>query len=436
MGSSRSRHRGSIFGPSAGGIIKGGNRRRRRRLGRAPRVVVTLLLIYAVIEAGAWALAELKLRGEVAEVQGLKSSSGPPMNVLIVTRAQGPRKVQGILLIHVAGGEKRPIGIHIPPDLRVRLGEDRSGKISDAVEKGPSGMVKAAGDLTKLPIHHYVEVDVTGLGELAADVGGVRLRQVAPGSEVACRSYQEEDLLKAFGGPADDPMAVARREAVAVGAIAEKISRRTFPLVPWRMARTAGGLDAIIDTDAALSLGDVIAMARSISEVDIDLRSIPISEPAARIGGVNYVIANERQTKALLDAVREGGPVPEFGRSAVPTVDRSELTVAVLNGTGVEGLAKKVADQMTSAGFPAPITANAVGHQATTVYFRPGAEQRGKIVAAMFDAAVKPLAPSMSAETDVTVVVGEDLAAGESAFDPTAVPSGVGEPDRRNLAYC
>jgi hypothetical protein len=92
------------------------------------------------------------------------------------------------------------------------------------------------------------------------------------------------------------------------------------------------------------------------------------------------------------------------------------LRVAVLNGTTVPGLARRVADRLVASGYRIGTVTNASNqqHPTTTVSYAPGAQAQAQSVAQQIGAAagaVQPLDPStqvIARGASVVVTVGAD----------------------------
>ena len=103
---------------------------------------------------------------------------------------------------------------------------------------------------------------------------------------------------------------------------------------------------------------------------------------------------------------------------AVPALTRSAITIGVLNGSGVDGLARGARARLTERGYPdAGKTQNAAQSSATTsVYYAKGSNRPARDVARIlgFDVAVvKPLTPTIQSEgggAAVIVLIGLDQA--------------------------
>jgi hypothetical protein len=110
-----------------------------------------------------------------------------------------------------------------------------------------------------------------------------------------------------------------------------------------------------------------------------------------------------------------GGPGDRDGdASAQAPVNPSTVTVSVLNGTTVPGLAAQIGDEVESAGFQRGNVANAIDQQRTTsvVLFAEGADREARLVGRRLGIAeIEPIDPDSQAlggNASVIVIVGAD----------------------------
>lgn len=113
----------------------------------------------------------------------------------------------------------------------------------------------------------------------------------------------------------------------------------------------------------------------------------------------------------------DDGGETSAGRDAQETqapINPSTVTVSVLNGTTVPGLAAQIGDEVESAGFQRGNVANALDQQRTTstVLYSEGADREAKLVAKKLGiATVEPIDPDSAAlggNASVVVIVGSD----------------------------
>jgi hypothetical protein len=112
----------------------------------------------------------------------------------------------------------------------------------------------------------------------------------------------------------------------------------------------------------------------------------------------------------------DGGGTSEESAGDQPAapVNPSTVTVSVLNGTTVPGLAAQIGDEVETAGFQRGNVANALDQQRTTsvVLFVEGADREARIVARKLGISdVEPIDPDSQAlggNASVVVIVGAD----------------------------
>ena len=111
----------------------------------------------------------------------------------------------------------------------------------------------------------------------------------------------------------------------------------------------------------------------------------------------------------------EGGEENGEGRQPDrPAIDPSSVTVAVLNGTTVPGLAAQVSDEVQSAGFEVGTVANSSDQQRaeSVILFSPGHEREAAVVSRRLDIAqrepIDAATQGLAGDATVVVVTGAD----------------------------
>jgi hypothetical protein len=110
----------------------------------------------------------------------------------------------------------------------------------------------------------------------------------------------------------------------------------------------------------------------------------------------------------------KGGPSKNGGKSRQVNVDPSQVTVAVLNGTTVQGLAAKIGDEVGAGGFAPGVIGNAarIDQTKSEVLYRKGRSSAARAVANRLGIQTTRPVDSVNAEIagsfDVIVLVGSD----------------------------
>jgi LytR cell envelope-related transcriptional attenuator len=139
------------------------------------------------------------------------------------------------------------------------------------------------------------------------------------------------------------------------------------------------------------------------------------------VGGLLIATQGGGGTKPKPQAQNTLGPASQATKtrtkpkSAQPTVQRGNTTVAVLNGTTTPGLAATVSDQLSRGGFKRGNVTNAADQQqsATAILYAPGFKTAADEIASLLKLkSVKPIDPGTQAiagsEAQVVVTVGTD----------------------------
>lgn len=201
-------------------------------------------------------------------------------------------------------------------------------------------------------------------------------------------------------------------EAGAARAAASPPPSRTRPVAPAQA--TGGGTDSRFAPPAGASGRRPMAVVLVIAAL--------LGVAALTFGAIQLLSSGaDTPTKPRRAAAGATPTTPVGkGRNAAPFSNGS-VTVAVLNGTPVAGLAKRLADQLVARGFKQGTVTNASEQtrSATLVSFLPGRKQSGTVVAKTLKAvALAPIDPTTRAIAcpgaqpcpDVVVTVGADRA--------------------------
>jgi hypothetical protein len=124
--------------------------------------------------------------------------------------------------------------------------------------------------------------------------------------------------------------------------------------------------------------------------------------------------AGQAQQQQPVEEDDGGGGNGEGQRRNRPAIDPSSVTVAVLNGTTVPGLAAQVSDEVQSAGFEVGTVANSSDQQRaeSVILFAPGHEREAAAVSRRLDIAqrepIDAATQGLAGDATVVVVTGAD----------------------------
>jgi hypothetical protein len=104
-------------------------------------------------------------------------------------------------------------------------------------------------------------------------------------------------------------------------------------------------------------------------------------------------------------------PTPSVVPSPTPGIRTpSQTTLAVLNGSGRTGLARRTANQAEAAGYEVKKVDNAQSTKISTIYYQPAFEAEARALQKRFPGftQVKPATSSVPSDVMLTMVIGAD----------------------------
>ena len=133
-------------------------------------------------------------------------------------------------------------------------------------------------------------------------------------------------------------------------------------------------------------------------------------------GGVAYAVTQLSAAPAPAPRTAQPASTTDEGGEAAPQapVDRGQVTVSVLNGTTVPGLARRVSDDLRGAGFRRGTTDNATeqARAESVVFYADGSERAARAVGEELNIGQRqPItggARALAGDAEVVVVLGAD----------------------------
>ena len=397
-------------------------------------LALVALLIVLFVVGYAWVKSkESQMRLPGVEEALDRKQKGRPVTTLVmgvdrgsVEGETGPGRTDIMMLVSVGSDGKKAAVISIPRDTRLAIpGQRGHDKINAAhALGGPKLAIETVRDFTGLPINHFVEIDFEGFKHIVNAIGGVPIhidREIndefagkVPAGDVVLTGDQALALVRArhdeSAVPAGDLDRV-KNQRKFVQAMLQAVARQRNPFRIKSLIEAAAGN---IKTD--LTFAEMLSLGRKLQGAGPDglqMATAP-GEPKI-IGGTWYFIVDTAEFKKLLSAFESStGVARENGEETGDEPERSSVSVKVLNGTGVAGLAGTVSKELKKKGYSVATSANAKSaYGRTTVYYPDGQSSSAGLVAADLDGAREPLMKNNGEVTgeygvDVLLVLGSD----------------------------
>src|SRR6266568_1654518 len=339
------------------------------------------------------------------KVNNLVAVGGGPTNILLVgsdsraglsqtdlnrveTIPVSGQRTDTIILIHVSPDHKKAVMVSIPRDLKVNIPGHGTDKINAAYAfGGPDLLVKTVEQNLNVPVNHFAELDFAGFLKVVDALGGVQLcnntghtlndnfanLHMPPG----CQNMNGVHAL-AFvrARHIDSDFGRIGRQQQFLRAVMEKVSSTGNLINLPKLVKIANIVSDHVKTDDTLRTSTAISLARRIGKLDgnsVDMRVYP-SGPE----GPSYVTAWPEAPILMKAIAADASQLPPVGLPNGKGLTLTDLRLAVLNGSGVQGAAAQAADSLRAYGLRIVQTGNAskpVGQQSTLAYPAARAEQ-------------------------------------------------------------
>jgi LCP family protein required for cell wall assembly len=352
------------------------------------------------------------------------------------------------ILAHLSPNREKAVLVSFPRDSWVRLPAcrkkdggtvaERDGQFNEAFAVGgPACTVLTVQKLTGIKINHYVQVDFAGFKTMVDAVGGVPICSTSPlrdpqsglrlpAGTSTLKGEQALAFVRARYGIGDgSDLGRIQRQQRFLGAMMRRATSTKLLVNPLALTRFLEAGTGSLTLDRKTSFGDLKALADQLRDLDpkrVGFLTAPIAnaaynppgfpEPPPGRGG-SKVLLDDTAGRKLWDSIIDDKPASPKGapkRSGSPnpatiTVAPEDVIVRVLNGVGIDGLARKVGGELESAGFRTVEPTNAATTGTTTVRHAPAEAAAARTVAAAVPGSVLQQSSSVPAGT-VDLVVG------------------------------
>ncbi|MCO7218750.1 LCP family protein [Klenkia sp. PcliD-1-E] len=343
-----------------------------------------------------------------------------------------------MMLVHIPGDGSAASFVSFPRDMYVQIPGHGQGKLNSAYAAGYDDvdgsdddkraggarlLIQTISNLSGLQIDHYAEINLLGFINLTSIVGGVDVDlcqasddsvtgahfdagpQTLTGSQALLFVRQRHGV----GERASDFDRVARQQVFIAGMLRNLLSSDLM-LNPNKQRQVVEQVGSSVTLDRGLDIFTLAAQMQGVQPGNITFQTIPGLTDAS-VDGVSVLKLPPAQvlTDFFADLTADPEPAADAAPAQAPaTVAPAQVTVSVLNGSGVSGAAAGAAGELTSAGFVASSGGNAAATATTTITHRTGDEAAAATLAAQVPGAAVAVDDSLTAGT-VELVLGTDF---------------------------
>ena len=316
--------------PSASDLPLGGEgeppKKKRLRWLKIALLVTLPLVLIGLVTAFMWAKsfeAEFAMdpeeAAEVAEVTEVPMS-GEPMSILLVgtdERAEGEQaRADSIIFLYTNPDHDRSYMISVQRDTRVNIPGRGMDKVNHAYAYGAAPLlVETISELFAIEVNYVMKVDFESLEQVVDALGGVKFE-----TDRTCMDWELDtevrkgDLLR----PGREALAIVRcRRAYADGDFSRMANQQAMiGAIAAKMASQPTSLPKVAKIIAEhgstnMKLGAMIGTGRAVLATRDNIEKGKIPTRGTKISGVYYGVYDQDELDDIVDAMRNGLPLPE-----------------------------------------------------------------------------------------------------------------------------
>ncbi|HEX4491171.1 MAG TPA: LCP family protein [Acidimicrobiia bacterium] len=347
--------------------------------------------------------------------------------------------------------------LSIPRDLWVNIPGHGQQRINAAYNFGPTTLIQTIEQNFDVTINHYLEVGFATFAQMVDAIGSVHIFFPTPAFDkytglyiknpgcvalnglealeyVRSRHYKYPTASHGGSDPnnwyeePDSDFGRIRRQQYFIRSLAQeaisKGARNPFTAKAL-LQKTVPNLVR----DSGMGLNDFLSLVRAFRSVDptaVVMDTLPVTE--GHVDGNDVLFIDQAKAAPYLQQLRTF--ISQTKPAKVPDIAPNDITVQVLNGSGVKGIAGATKTALTGFGFAdggAAGDADRSDYAQTEVRYVPGALGKAQVVASYLGVGKLVALPSASsASAQVLVVLGRDFniqAVSKPGSHPTVVSS-------------
>jgi LCP family protein required for cell wall assembly len=296
-----------------------------------------------------------------------------------------------MMLIHVSGDRSRVTVISIPRDSWVNIPGHGFNKINAAYGLGgPKLVVQTVEENTGLTINDFVQVNFLGFVKVIDALGGVNIclpfavddpysgLHLSKGQHHVSGITALEYARDRHSFATSDLARITDQQHLLSSMLTEAISSGTLAN-PVKLDRFLHAALAAIKVDRGLNVAALADQMRGVSPSDVRFMTVPLSNYNYQTPtGESAVLWDAKQSMALFNELKHDQPATKPRarptRTAGPKLRRSQVPVAVWNGTLIGGLSASTGADLSRLGFPVKsgLTWPAHNVSQTLIQYPPG----------------------------------------------------------------
>jgi LCP family protein required for cell wall assembly len=360
------------------------------------------------------------------------------------------------LVVHLSADRKSAIVVSIPRDSMTMAPRDCKNpkdKVDNGVVRqwnsnftlgGPACTIRTFEGLTGIYIDHFVVIDFRGFESMVNALGGVTVctpeaiddpqaHLVLPAGRTKVNGKQALGYVRVRKtvGDGSDLGRIDRQQAF-LSSVIQEATKSSLLLRPDKLFRFLNAATSAMTTDNKLNVGEMRDIAQSVARIGTDqirFVKLPTEQYPADPNRVQW----KDSADTIWTSMREDKPLPgtkvpsgTTTATASPTseppltVSPADIHVRAINDSGVPGLAKQAAAELSVQGFKVDgyVTGSGKTTKGVVVRYGRGMEEAARTVAAVY--------PGAQVREDELLGSTLELSLGLGAPQAVEVPNRVG----------
>ncbi len=342
-----------------------------------------------------------------------------------------------IMILSVDPATKTGFILSIPRDTYVKIsGTTEYTKITHAHSYGGSDLaIATVKDFINIPIHHYMKLDYRAIFKTVDDLGGVEFdvpqdmyyvdKRATPPLNINLKKGlqtlngdQAMQLIRFRKGYADQDLGRVKVQQDFIKAVLKKAYSPTSIMKIPKFVET---MSEYVETDMTVpNMISLMKVGMSVSLDKIETATVP-GEPSTRPGAGSVVIVDEVAFREKLNYLMSGnyiaeGETAEEGQTSANKTKTAEeinqYNIAVLNGSGIAGAAKKAGDLLGAQNITVDSSGNASSYDNanTVIYYKSDAQVANQLKDILKVGSIrKGTKTIIQSEPDIVIVLGKDF---------------------------
>ena len=358
------------------------------------------------------------------------------------TRDGGSILTDTMMIMHVPADGSKATLISFPRDSWVSIPGYGKSKLNAAYaygsnyganpDAGRKLLVQTLQNLTGLTIDHYVEVDLIGFYNISNAIGGVEINLCAaqqdsysgidlPAGVQTIQGTQALAFVRQRHGLDGGDLDREKRQQYFLAQVFKKIQSAGVLLNYGKLTSLVSAVSSSLTMDATLDPLQLAKQMANLTAGNITYATIPTLGTGTSSDGQSIVNVDFAGMSDFIAQVI--GTASDSALAGAKTVAPSAVSVDVLNGAGVQGVAAANAAALTAQGFGVGAVTDGTTTSVTTIRYPDGMQSQAKTLAAAVPGAVLVKTSSV---TRVTLIIGANNV--QVASLTPAAPAGAATP--------